>query len=100
MPGEIRLIHFGKSDERPAKEARLANWAQTLKTEAEIPHLSWSWVEGEEGIEAIQKLDEDFDLLMLMQVERGFFEKLFSKSMAKELIHQSQTPVFLTSTGG
>jgi len=52
-------------------------------------------VEGEEGLEAIQKLDEDFDLLMLTQVDRGIFEKLYSKSMAKELIQQSQNPVYL-----
>ncbi len=96
--GVIRLIHFGKPGGRPEEEAKLAKWAQTLKNEVGIAELSWLWVEGEEGVEAIRKLNEDFDLLVLTQVEHSFFEKLFSKSMARELIHQSQIPVFMTST--
>ncbi len=95
LPGVIQLIHFGKPDNRVNEEAKLAEWAQTLKNKTGISQISWSWVEGEEGVEAIRKLDENFDLLMLTQVERGFFEKLFSKSMAKELIHRSPIPVFL-----
>ena len=98
LPGVIRLIHFGKPDGRPEEEAKLAKWAQTLKNEAGIAEISWLWVEGEEGVEAIRKLKEDFDLLVLTQVEHSFFEKLFSKSMARELVHQSRIPIFLTNT--
>lgn len=97
FPGVIRLIHFGKPEHRSDEEVKLAEWARTLKSEVGGPALSWAWVEGEEGVEAIQQLNEDFDLLVLTLVERGFFERLLSKSMAKELIHQSQVPVFLTN---
>ena len=53
-------------------------------------------MEGEEGVEAVARLDEKYDMIILTLAERGFFDNLLTKSMAKELIHQSQIPVFLS----
>lgn len=98
LPEIVRVIHFGKADNRSEQETKLAEWTQMLKDEAGIPHLTWLWIEGEEGMEGVEKLDEVFDLFVLTLTEKGFFEKLFNKSMAKELIHQSKIPVFLTDS--
>lgn len=97
-PGStIQLIHFGRPEEREAKEEKLGDWARVLETKADLQTLPFRFIAGQEGVEAVEQLDEDFDLLALTLVEHGFFERLFSKSMARELIHQSKLPVFLAS---
>jgi len=96
LPEEIHFIHFGRPENRNDEELRLAEWSQTIQNESGIPGLKWSWVEGEEGVEAVARLDEKYDMIILTLAERGFFDNLLTKSMAKELIHQSQIPVFLS----
>jgi nucleotide-binding universal stress UspA family protein len=93
----IKLIHFGKQEERMSEEVQLARWALELKSKSGLQNISWSWIAGEEGIESVQNLDEVFDLILVTQKDRNFFESLVSKNMAKELIHQSMTPVFLSN---
>lgn len=93
----FKLIHFGRPEEREAKEEKLRDWAGVLARKADLQTLPFRFIAGQEGVEAVEQLDEDFDLLALTLVEHGFFERLFSKSMARELIHQSKLPVFLAS---
>lgn len=94
----IQLVHFGREEEAAGKSAKLAEWSSSLAATVGLQELPWRLVAGEGGNEAIEKLGADFDLLALTLVERGFFERLFSKSMARELVHQSKVPVFLLNT--
>lgn len=95
--GEIKMIHFGDPEDEAEEEKKLADWAEALCTDTGIASLPYEWVSGEEGVEAIRNLGEPFDLLALTPIDRGFMENLITHSMAKELIHQSEVPVFLVS---
>lgn len=100
LGAKLKFVHIGKNSEASEEKVKLESWSKTLAEQTGYSAFPTQWVSGEEGIDTIRKMDEKFDLLVVTAVERGFFEKILNKSLAKELIHQSDIPVLIYQGNG
>lgn len=93
------LFHIHEKDTTPSTEdhEKLEKWAGELKEICGIEDLSYELVEGKENATLVNEISEreDIDLLTLTMVEQNFWDRLFEKSLAKAIILQSTTPVFI-----
>lgn len=96
------LIHIRKEQGDPSGSdtQKLEDWRLKLGEEVGFGHLSAQFVQGKENVDTvndtIQQLNADLVLLTLVG-GRGFFEKLLHKSLARSIILNPRTPVFLSS---
>ncbi|MBB1644552.1 universal stress protein [Sphingobacterium sp. UME9] len=96
------LVHILKQHDTPTQDdfQKLENWKTNLGQQASFENISTELVQGKENVETVnkvlQKLNADLVLLTLVG-GRGFFEKLLHKSLARTIILNSETPVFLSS---
>ncbi|MDV3805208.1 hypothetical protein CMU35_08620 [Elizabethkingia anophelis] len=96
------LIHIQKEQDQTAGDyiEKLEDWKSNIGEQVGFENLSTELVQGKENVETIksiiQQLNADLVLLTLVG-GRGFFEKLLHKSMARTIILNSETPVFLSS---
>lgn len=96
------LVHIQKEQDQPAGDyvERLEEWKSNLGKQVGFENLSTELVQGKENVETVkstvQQLNADLVLLTLVG-GRGFFEKLLHKSLARTIILNSETPVFLSS---
>ncbi len=90
-------IHEKPAPPKDADFKRLAAWSEELRRQTPIEKIDWELVQGKEDIKVVQEVVRQFeiDLLVLTMVERTFFDKLFDKSLSKEIVLQSKTPVFI-----
>lgn len=98
--GKYRFIHIHESQSPlDQEEQQLSQWVQALTKDISLQELAWNVVEGEECLELVHQVAADgrIDLLALTMTERGFLDELFNKSLAKAIIHQPSTPVFLVN---
>lgn len=93
------LFHIHETNEAPLPEdhQKLEKWALELKEICGIEDLSYELVEGKENATLVYEIShrEDIDLLTLTMVEHNFWDRLFEKSLAKAIILQATTPVFI-----
>lgn len=93
------LFHIHEKNEAPLPEdhQKLEKWAGELKEICGIEDLSYELVEGKENAAVVNEISkrEDIDLLTLTMVEQNFWDRLFEKSLAKAIILQATTPVFI-----
>src|SRR5690554_3185110 len=79
---------------------KLENWKLSFGQQEDFKNLSAELIQGKENVETVKKsikqLNADLVLLTLVG-GRGFFEKLLYKSLARTIILNSETPVFLSS---
>lgn len=94
---EYSLIHLGQPDDGDAGRQKLEVWRDRLMSGSGIEEMTCEWMDVEESADAVNKISarKSVSLLALTLVDRDFFGSLFRKSLAKEVIHQSDTPVFL-----
>lgn len=94
-----RLVHIHHAKENLSEDAhkKMEAWVSFLMEKTDINGLSWEVVYGKENIDVIDNVAEQngADLLVLTLIEKGFFEKLFNKSLAKTIILQPKKPVLL-----
>ena len=90
-------IHESNSKPSPADIERLKNWADELKRKCGLNSLLYELVEGKESAVLVNEISQrkDIDLLTLTMVEQNFWDKFFQKSLAKAIVLQSTTPVFI-----
>lgn len=96
---KYHLVHILTELERAdAVGDKLDDWARQLLESNGLEELSTQLIIGKEDAKSVMKLatQQDTDLLALTMVERSFWDKLMDKSLAKEVIMQSQVPVFIT----
>lgn len=99
------LIHIESGEMRPTGEdvRRLEDWRIKLAKESGFEQLAAQLVHGKETLatvsETIQSLNADLLVLTLAGV-RSFFERLMRKSLARAIILNAQTPVFLAAREG
>src|SRR5690606_3054488 len=93
------VVHIYEPDEEPsdADRSKLGEWAERLRQQVGFKSLSWEVVYGEESAKQVEAISDrsDTDLLVMTLVERGFFDRLLDKSLARAIIHQAGTPVLL-----
>lgn len=93
------LFHIHEKNETPSPQdhEKLEKWAEELKTICGIEDLSYELVEGKENATLVNEISkrEDIDLLTLTMTEQNFWDRLFEKSLAKAIILQGTTPVFI-----
>lgn len=93
------LFHIHETNETPLQEdyAKLEKWTEELKTVCGMKDLAHELVEGKENATLVNEISqrEDIDLLTLTMVEQNFWDRLFEKSLAKAIILQGTTPVFI-----
>ena len=94
-----QLFHIHESKSKPAAAdiEKLKNWADELKTSCGLNNLMHELVEGKENAILVNEISqrEDIDLLTLTMVEQNFWDSLFQKSLAKAIVLQGTTPVFI-----
>ena len=90
-------IHENVKPATPEDHKKLENWARVLKETCGIEELAFELVEGKENAAMVNEISEreDIDLLTLTMVEQNFWDRLFEKSLAKAIILQGKTPVFI-----
>lgn len=90
-------IHERSTKPLPKDREKLENWAAELKETCGIEELPYELLEGKEIVTLVNETSErdDIDLLTLTMVERNFWDRLFEKSLAKAIILQAKTPVFI-----
>lgn len=90
-------IHENNVTPLPADYEKLEKWAAELKTMCGMNELSYELVEGKENATLVNEISQrdDIDLLTLTMVEQNFWDRLFEKSLAKAIILQGTTPVFI-----
>lgn len=96
-PKGCTLVHIAKSDSEEQKKL-LADWADKLVETSEYKGLDTLLVTNREQLsvvnDTIDQLDADLCLLTLVG-GRNFFEKLFHKSLARDIILNPKVPVLL-----
>ncbi len=94
-----QLFHIFEKRSTPLPEDydKLKKWAEELKTLCGIDDLTYELVEGDENATLVNEISkrENINLLTLTMVEQNFWDKLFEKSLAKAIILQATTPVFI-----
>lgn len=96
------LVHILGND-KPATAAeaqRMAAWKAKLEEAVGYAGLATELVPGKDDVDVVnQVIDQlDADLTLLTFVDRkGFFERLFHKSLAKAIVLNPKTPVLLTT---
>lgn len=90
-------IHENVTPATPEGHEKLENWARELRETCGIEELNYELVEGKENAAMVNEISkrEDIDLLTLTMVEQNFWDRLFEKSLAKAIILQGETPVFI-----
>ena len=93
------LFHIHEKNETPSAQdhEKLKKWTEELKVICGIEDLAFELVEGKENAILVNEISqrEDIDLLTLTMVEQNFWDRLFEKSLAKAIILQGTTPVFI-----
>lgn len=93
-----KLIHIAEEKVDDQKK-KLENWMESLSTKTGYKGLTGAVVSQKEGLSVVNDAIEQYNasLCLLTLVEgRGFFEKLFHKSLARKIILNPKTPVLLT----
>lgn len=98
-PGSVTLVHIHERQSPPETidQEKLETWCRQIADHAGVSGLKTQLVHGEESVEVVNSVIERLraDLTVLTLVERGFFEKLVNKSLAKAIIHHPKTPVLI-----
>ncbi|MFA7473330.1 MAG: universal stress protein [Spirosomataceae bacterium] len=96
-PKSCTLVHIAKNDSEEQKKI-LTDWAVKLGEASEYKGLDTLLVTNREQLsvvnDTIDQLDADLCLLTLVG-GRNFFEKLFHKSLARDIILNPKVPVLL-----
>jgi|SRR5690554_1823361 len=96
------LVHLVPEANEEVTEhgVKLEEWKQHLKKEVGYELLEIHLAQNKENLERVNEIMDhlDADLSLLTLVEgRGFFEKLFHKSLAREIVLHPKRPVFLSA---
>ncbi len=96
---DYNLIHIHEPSEAP-KEAdsnKLRDWANKLKSEHQGIHLSPELIAGKANADTVNRVAErsGTNLLAFTMINRTVWERLMDKSLARALVLQSHTPVFI-----
>src|SRR5690606_8427264 len=98
----VTLVHIvdEASGEEKTEGQQLHAWKEKLHQETGYSALQSELVRADENLHIInhiiQRLNADLTLLTLTR-EKGFFDKLFYKSLAKAIVLNPRIPVLLTS---
>lgn len=94
-----QLFHIHESNMKVLMEdnEKLQKWADELKKSCGLNNLMYELVEGKENATLVDEISqrEDINLLTLTMVEQNFWDRLFEKSLAKAIVLQGKTPVFI-----
>lgn len=76
---------------------KLKNHVEELKAYANIKNVTYELVHGKKNIDLVNDISkrEDIHLLALTMKEASFFDKFFNKTLARAIIMQGDTPLFL-----
>ena len=94
-----QIIHItSENSNREEEEKKLIEWSERLQGESGLPSLTHEVVYGDEDVDLVDEVAArtDIHLLALTMIERSFWERLFNKSLARAIVLQSKTPVFVT----
>ena len=98
-PVPCTLVHIAPdTKENPQQALQLEEWKQQLKTETGYGLLHSEIARDREKLARVNVIIDDLaaDLSILTLVGgRGFFEKLFHKSLARQIVLNPKRPVFL-----
>lgn len=96
------LVHIvsGTAEDIQQHQLKLEEWKEHLKNQVGYEFLESHLVSEKENLEKVNTIVDQMnaDLTLLTLVEgRGFFEKLFHKSLAREIVLNPKRPVFLNA---
>jgi len=93
----VTHIHEKDTPPKDTDVKKLAAWAMELQANTPIRDMDWELLTGKEDIAVIREFVSTFsvDLLAITLAERNFLDRLLDKSLAKEIVMQSKTPVFI-----
>lgn len=93
------FVHIYENSNVSVEEAtkKLKNHVEELKAYADIKNVTYELVHGKKNIELVNDISkrEDIHLLALTMKEASFFDKFFNKTLARAIIMQGDTPLFL-----
>ena len=91
----LTLFHTLKSSSKISNDEKETS-KDSLKKYFEGARIDFESLESEdtvEGIQAFMRLNKDVDLLTMVPRKKNFFEKIFSKSVAKKVAYHSSIPM-------
>lgn len=95
------LVHIASDNEDDTRQrAKLEEWKQQLESETGYDQLHSEIARERERLDRVNVIVEDLaaDLSILTLIGgRGFFEKLFHKSLARQIVLNPRRPVFLVT---
>jgi len=93
------VVHIHEKEQLPQDKdfKKLAAYSMELQANTPIENMDWELVHGKEDITIVQEVVRNFNinLLAITLAERNFLDKLLDKSLAKEIVMQAKTPVFI-----
>lgn len=93
-------IHGKPSAPTPEDHERIKSWQKKLIAHTGMDQLIPELVQGEEHVTVVNDIIDRLQagIAVLTLPEKGFFEKLVNKSLAKAIIHQPKLPVLLVNS--
>ncbi len=96
---KYHFVHILEDSNQPKEEdvQKMEDWTESLKNHANLREVSYELVYGKKNVDLIKDISkrEDVHLLILTLKEVSFFDKFFNKTLAREIIMQGNTPLFL-----
>lgn len=93
------FVHILEGPKKPREEdvQKIENWTESLKAHANLREASCELVYGKKNVDLVKDISkrEDIHLLILTLKEASFFDKFLNKTLAREIIMQGNTPLFL-----
>lgn len=96
------LVHIHEQQNPPTDDDRdkLERWRERLEVASGIGRLEPRLVHGKESIQIVEDTIVDLGAthcLLTLVDSKGFFERITHKRLAKAIIHQPKTPVFIVN---
>lgn len=103
---EVKIIHVHYHTESEADiEDKLAIWKYQIKKHTEIKEVDIEVDSIKTDVEELDTIpevindiikDEQIDVVLITKTRKSFFERLFKKSVAKQIIHHPIIPTFFS----
>ncbi len=100
---EIIMVHiYDEKDEEQSETEMIKFISNQIFKTVEYPHITYRVYYGENTPKGIRNFCEDAgaDLLVVSARQQNVFQKLFDKSVSKELIYQSAVPMVIFHVHG
>lgn len=90
-------IHEDSSVSIETETKRLEEHVKELQASANIKNVTYELVHGKKSIDLVNEISkrEEVNLLALTMKDASFFDKFFNKTLARAIIMQGDTPLFL-----